>query len=140
MIGGLSNQRLRILAGRVIAVRNMLMGHSFMDTFALLMEDYQFSDEMSFNITMRVYRGGGLTKDALYLQGLIELISYIKNGQDLKLLTVGKIREDYIPIIQDLIQRGYMNMPVITPRYLSGTYDEQLDFIKNEGSIFKLIQ
>ncbi|SKB77505.1 conserved hypothetical protein [Sphingobacterium nematocida] len=140
LIGGLSNQRLRILAGRVIAVRNMLMGHSFMDTFALLMEDYQFSDEMSFNITMRVYRGGGLTKDALYLQGLIELISYIKNGQDLKLLTVGKIREDYIPIIQDLIQRGYMNMPVITPRYLSGTYDEQLDFIKNEGSIFKLIQ
>lgn len=140
LIGGLSNQRLRILAGRVIAVRNMLMGHSFMDTFALLMEDYLFSDEMSFNITMRVYRGGGLTKDALYLQGLIELISYIKNGQDLKLLTVGKIREDYIPIIQDLIQRGYMNMPVITPRYLSGAYGEQLNFIKNEGSIFKLIQ
>lgn len=140
LIGGLSNQRLRILAGRVIAVRNMLMGHSFMDTFALLMEDYLFGEEMSFNITMRVYRGGGLTKDALYLQGLIELISYIKKGQDLKLLTVGKIREDYIPIIQDLIQRGYMNMPVITPRYLNGAYGEQLDFIKNEGSIFKLIQ
>ncbi|WP_164112529.1 MULTISPECIES: flavohemoglobin expression-modulating QEGLA motif protein [Sphingobacterium] len=140
LIGGLSNQRLRILAGRVIAVRNMLMGHTFMDTFALLMEEHLFSDEMSFNITMRVYRGGGLTKDALYLQGLIELITYIKNGQDLKLLTVGKIREDYIPIIQDLIQRGYMNMPVITPRYLSGAYDEQLNFIKHEGSIFKLIQ
>lgn len=140
LIGGLSNKRLRILAARVVAVRNMLMGHSFIDTFSLLVEDYQFSEETAFNITMRVYRAGGLTKDALYLQGLIELINYIKKGQDLQLLTVGKIREDYIPIIQDLIQRGYMRPPVITPRYLNGTYNDELNFIKNEGSIFKLIQ
>lgn len=140
LIGGLSNQRLRILAARVVAVRNMLMGHNFIDTFSLLIEEYQFSEETAFNISMRVYRAGGLTKDAFYLQGLIELINYVKKGQNLQLLTVGKIREDYIPIIQDLIQRGYMRAPIITPRYLNGEYNEQLNFIKNEGSIFKLIQ
>lgn len=140
LIGGLSNQRLRILAARVIAVRNMLMGHSFIDTFFLLLEDYGFVEETAFNITMRVYRGGGLTKDALYLQGLIELIDYIKEGQDLSLLTVGKIREDYIPIIQDLIQRGYMYAPLVKPRYLSDTYQPRLDLVRNEGSIFKMIQ
>lgn len=140
LIGGLSNQRLRILAARVIAVRHMLMGHSFVDTFFLLLEEYRFSEDTAFNITMRVYRGGGLTKDALYLQGLIELIDYIKKGNELRLLTVGKIREDYIPIIQDLIQRGYMQAPVITPRYLNEEYSPRLNFIRNEGSIFKLIQ
>lgn len=140
LIGGLSNQRLRILAARVIAVRNMLMGHSFIDTFYLLLEDYRFAEETAFNITMRVYRGGGLTKDALYLQGLMEIIGYIKKGQDLSLLTVGKIREDYIPIIQDLIQRGYMYAPLVKPRYLSSEYQQRLNSVRDGGSIFKMIQ
>lgn len=140
MIGGLNNQRLRILAARVIAVRHMLMGSSFVETFSILVDVYRFSEETAFNISMRVYRGGGLTKDALYLQGLVELLEYIKKGKDLKLLTVGKIREDYIPIIQDLIQRGYMREPLVTPRYLSEAYQEKLNYMKKEGSIFKMIQ
>jgi uncharacterized protein (TIGR02421 family) len=140
LVDGLNNERLRILAARVIAVRHMLMGSSFVETFHILVDQHNFREQTAFTITMRVYRGGGLTKDALYLQGLIELIEYIREGNDISLLTIGKIRKDYLPIIRDLIQRGYMQPPRIKPRYLSETYSSRLDFIKQEGSIFKLIQ
>lgn len=140
LTGGLTNERLRTIAARVIAVRYMLMGYSFVETFQLLVDQYHFEEEASFLIAMRVHRGGGLTKDAVYLQGLIELIEYIKEGNDLNLLTIGKIRRDYLPIIQDLIQRGFLNSPTITPRYLSKTYHQKIEFIKQNGSIFKLIQ
>ena len=70
--------------------------NKFVDTFSLLVDQYKFEEYAAFQMTMRVYRGGGLTKDALYLQGLIELVSYIKDGHDIALLTMGKIRKDYI--------------------------------------------
>ena len=140
MVDGLSNERLKILAARVICVRHMLMGNTFNDTFAMLVEQYSFSEETAFLIAMRVHRGGGLTKDAVYLQGLIELIEYIRQGNDIHILTIGKIRKDYIPIIQDLIQRGYLNPPSVIPRYLSSSYTARLENIKKEGSIFKLLK
>lgn len=140
LVDGLTNERLRILAARVIAVRHMLMGSSFLETFHLLVEQYAFSEQSAFGITMRVYRGGGLTKDALYLEGVIELIEYIRKGNDIELLTIGKIRKDYIPIIQDLIQKGFLLPPRIRPRYLQENYRDRLDVIRQQGSIFKLIK
>lgn len=118
----------------------MLMGSSFLETFHLLVEQYAFSEQSAFSITMRVYRGGGLTKDALYLEGVIELIEYIREGNDIELLTIGKIRKDYIPIIQDLIQKGFLLPPRIRPRYLQENYRDRLDVIRQQGSIFKLIK
>ncbi|MCA5004890.1 DUF1704 domain-containing protein [Sphingobacterium sp. WQ 366] len=140
MVDGLNNERLKTLAARVIAVRKMLMGNTFQDTFLMLVEQYHFNEYNAFMITMRVYRGGGLTKDAVYLQGLIELIDYIREGSDIHILTIGKIRKDYIPLIQDLIQRGYLKHPAVIPRYLSKPYASRLQKIKQEGSIFKLIK
>lgn len=140
MMDGLTNQRLKTLAARVIAVRSMLMGNSFIDTFSLLIDKYNFSEYNSYTITMRIYRGGGLTKDALYLEGLIELLEYIRQGNDLKILSIGKIRKDYIPIIKDLIQRGYLSTPRVIPRYLSDDYNEKLNKIRKHGSIFQMIK
>jgi len=139
LIGGLTNERLRILAGRVIAVRNMVMGNSFLDTFTLLHEEYNFSLYTAYTMTMRVYRAGGLTKDAVYLQGFIELIRYIQDGKDLNILTIGKIREDYLPIISDLVQRGILRKPLLKPRYLESPYADKLKDVQQFTSIFKMI-
>ncbi|WP_437918475.1 flavohemoglobin expression-modulating QEGLA motif protein [Sphingobacterium sp. LRF_L2] len=139
LVGGLTNERLRILAGRVIAVRHMVMGHGFIETFNMLYEEYGFDTESSFNMTMRVYRAGGLTKDAVYLQGFIELIQYIQEGKDLEILTIGKIREDYLPIVSDLIQRGILKKPLLKPRYLQNPYIKKLKDINQFSSIFKMI-
>jgi len=139
LVGGLTNDRLRILAGRVIAVQHMLLGHSFVETFDMLHEEYNFSTSTAFTMTMRVYRSGGLTKDTAYLQGFKELIQYIQEGKDLNLLTIGKIREDYLPIVHDLIQRGVLRPPRIKPRYLHEPYTEKLKDLNQFASIFKMI-
>lgn len=139
LVGGLTNDRLRILAGRVIAVSHMLLGHSFVETFDMLHEEYGFSTSTAFTMTMRVYRSGGLTKDMAYLQGFRELIQYIQAGKDLNLLTIGKIREDYLPIVKDLIQRGVLRPPRVKPRYLQEPYTEKLKDIHQFASIFKMI-
>ncbi|WP_241254784.1 tyrosine/phenylalanine carboxypeptidase domain-containing protein [Sphingobacterium sp. DR205] len=140
LVGGLTNNRLRILAGRVVAVYHMQQGNTFLDTFALLVDKYQFLPETAFQMTMRVFRSGGLTKDALYLSGLIELINYIKSGRDLTLLTMGKIREDYIPIVEELMLKGILNAPVLTPKYLTSPYRDVLANLKKSKGIFQMIQ
>ena len=140
IVGGLNNDRLRIIAARVIAVQNMLLGNSFIDSFSMLVDQYNFLPETAFTIVMRVYRGGGLTKDALYLKGLMELITYLKDGNNVHLLMMGKIRKDYLPIIKDLLQKEILIPPAVTPRYLFPEFSPQWKDVKRKGSIFKLIQ
>lgn len=137
--GGLTHERMRVLAARVIAVNSMITGNSFVTTFDLLMDKYKFSPEAAFHITMRIYRGGGLTKDAVYLKGLLHLIEYIKQGKEIAPLLIGKIRQDYIPVINELTFRGLLSKIPIKPRYLSAPYLKYINQIKKGGNIFSML-
>lgn len=137
---GLTNGRMRTLAARVVAVHEMISGKSFVETFNLLTLKYQFTEQSAFNICMRAYRGGGLTKDAVYLKGFLNIINYIKKGRNLKNLLIGKIREDYLPVVRELIHRNILLEAPVTPRFLSGDFKEKLDAIKANGNIFQMIQ
>lgn len=137
--GGLTNQRMRILAARVVAVQNMLTGNSFADTFDMLTEKYGFKHEAAFHVAMRVYRGGGLTKDAVYLKGLLNVIEYVKQGKDIGRLLVGKIRQDYLPIIDELMHRQLLKPSPLRPKFLEKPYIDKLEEIKKDGSVFKMI-
>ena len=137
---GLTNNRVRTLAARVVAVNEMTNGHRFVETFHLLSTKYLIPKKTAFNITMRVYRGGGLTKDAVYLKGLLGLIDYIKEGKDLKQLLIGKIKVEYLPVVQELIYRKILKEAPITPRYLSDKYLKKLDAIKKDGNIFNMLK
>lgn len=139
LVGGLTNGRMRILAARVVAVDHMIKGNTFSDTFFLLMDKYLFPAETAFYITMRVYRGGGLTKDAVYLKGLLNLIEYVQKGKDISKLLVGKIRQDYIPVIEELTHRRLLNPAPIRPRFLEDPYAANIDMIRNGGSVFKML-
>src|SRR5690606_31138504 len=140
MTGGLTNQRMRTLAARVVAVQHMVSGSSFVDTFDLLTEKYGFKPDTAFYITMRVYRGGGLTKDAVYLKGLLNVIEYIKQGKDISRLLVGKIRQDYLPIIEELMHRRLLKPLPLRPKYLESPYLSKIDTIRQGGSVFKMIE
>ena len=67
---------------------------------------------------MRTYRGGGLTKDAIYLSGLMEVMDYLKEGGDLGPLFVGKIAAEHVPVIRELRLRKVLQAPALEPRYL----------------------
>ena len=80
MVGGLSRPRMRLLAARVIAADCMITGATFLETFRVLTSTYGFDKRKAFIITIRIYRGGGLVKDAIYLRGLVELLKGVQNA------------------------------------------------------------
>ncbi|MBF0446431.1 MAG: DUF1704 domain-containing protein, partial [Magnetococcales bacterium] len=117
--GGLTVNRLRVLAARVLAVSDMVDGAPFIQTFAMLNDGLGFSIESAFSIATRVYRGGGLTKDALYLAGFVEVIDYLSGGGALDPLWIGKMSRNHIPIIQELLWREVLKPSTLQPRFLS---------------------
>jgi hypothetical protein len=106
------------LAARVVAVRQMADGATFIETFRTLDRDYEFTQRMAYTITMRVYRGGGLTKDAVYLRGLQTMLRYLERGGELDPLFVGKLAAEHIPIIRELQLRKVLCSPPLRPRYM----------------------
>jgi uncharacterized protein (TIGR02421 family) len=117
LVGGLTVNRLRLLAGRVIAVESMVNGSNFIETFNLLRKKHSFPDQVAYYISMRVYRGGGLTKDAVYLAGLIDLLDYLKKGGNLENLYTGKFNITHVSLIEELLYRNVLKQPEL-PRFL----------------------
>lgn len=139
LVGGLTINRLRLLAGRVIAVDSMVNNASFIETFNLLRQQHSFPDRVAYYIAMRVYRGGGLTKDAVYLAGLIDLLTYLKNGGNLENLYTGKFNSTHVPLIEELLYRNVLQPPEL-PRFLEReSVKKRLDKLRTEIEIIELV-
>ena len=117
LAGGLSRARLRMLAARVVAVGDLVEGATFVDAFRGLTAS-GFGGQEAFTVVARVFRGGGLTKDAIYLRGLVSVLEYLREGGELELLFVGKIAAHHVPIARELRSRGVLEPPPALPRYL----------------------
>ncbi|GAA4867763.1 flavohemoglobin expression-modulating QEGLA motif protein [Luteimonas vadosa] len=118
-VGGMTPARMRLLAARVVAVDAMLGDADFVETFRLLHEQYGFSERGAFNIVARVFRSGGLTKDAIYLRGLKQVFDFIAAGNDLDPFWFGKIAERHVPVVNELLSRGMLSPPGVLPAFLS---------------------
>ena len=119
LVDGLTDARLRLLAARVLVVEAMLGGAGFVEAYRLLREEHAFSPRGAFNIVARVYRSGGLTKDAIYLRGLLQVIDYVADGGDLAPLWLGKIAEHHLPVVAELRQRGLLHPALVQPEFLA---------------------
>ena len=141
LVDGLSSSRVRQLAARVIAVRHLTEGATFAETFRTLDDEYGFTQRTAYNITMRVYRGGGLTKDAVYLRGLQAILAYVQKGGDLNPLLVGKMAVEHIPIIKELQYRKVLKSVAIVPRYMQDAAAiERLQQLRGgNGSVLDLV-
>ena len=117
-VGGLTRARLRLLAGRVVAVHSMLQGASFIDTYRLLTRDHGFTANGAFGTTARVYRSGGLAKDAIYLKGFRKVVDLVAHGQDLTPFWLGKIAPRHVRAIEELLQRQLIRPPLFRPFFL----------------------
>lgn len=134
--GGLTRMRMRMLAARVVAVKMLLGGASYLDVYRCLNKEYRFGSKLAYNLVTRVFRSGGFTKDAVYLRGLIWLLEYLKGGGDLSTLYVGKMPQIHLPLIRELIWRRVIAKPVIIPRYLKESdAEKRLELIKSGMSI-----
>ncbi len=133
MGGALTLKRLKELAYRVMASDSLIKGYGFADTFDLIHNKYKLNREEAFSITLRAHRGGGFTKDRLYLSGLRKIYKRYKQEQDMDVLFMGKISLDDLENIKHLGKLGLAHK--ITHRSLS--FDKKLntnttlDFILN---------
>jgi len=131
MSGNLTVKRLKELAYRVIAVDSLAKGYPFSKTFRLLHNFYDLDREQAFYITTRVHRGGGFTKDYLYLTGLKKVYDYYQKNKNLELLLTGKVSLEYIDTISYLISKGY----AVKPTYITDSFacnkntNKTVDFI-----------
>ncbi len=118
-VGGLTPARLRLLAGRVLAVDSMLHGADFLDVYRMLREEFGFTRNSAFDISARVFRSGGLAKDAIYLKGFLEIVDRVATGSSLDAFWLGKIAPEHVDAVEELLQRGLLHPPVFEPEFLS---------------------
>ena len=118
LVDALTPNRLRTLAGRVIAGEALTQGGDFQEIFKLLTLTYNFSSERAFNITSRIMQGGGFLKDIIYLKGLVDLRKYLQEGGDYESLLAGKFALKHTKIIQELTDRKVLKSGALRPSYL----------------------
>jgi hypothetical protein len=132
---------MRILAARVVAARHLLDGASFIDTFRTLDRNYEFSQRTAYTIAMRIYRGGGLTKDAVYLRGLLQILRYLREGGDLEPLFVGKLASAHLPLVFELSLREIIKPPALQPRYLEhANAQKKLERLRGGMKVLELLR
>ena len=140
LVGGMTTTRWRTLAARVFAVHSMVSGASFADTYALLHEEASFSELQAFRIALRVYRGGGLTKDLIYLRGLCGVMKYLAAGHDIEPLYIGKIGLQHIPLVQEMRRRKIIVPPGVLPRFCEDDeFRTRLEAIRHK-SVLELLE
>ncbi|MGA8855447.1 MAG: tyrosine/phenylalanine carboxypeptidase domain-containing protein [Christiangramia sp.] len=140
MVDGLTANRLRILAGRVLAGEALMEGGNFQEIFRLLKTDYGFSAERSFNITSRIMQGGGFMKDIIYLKGLVLLKEYLKNGGDYEPLLAGKYGIKHTGIIKELTDRKVLKPGQLKPSFLhSERMYKKLELIRQGLSLPQMV-
>jgi uncharacterized protein (TIGR02421 family) len=117
-VGGLTRSRLRLLAGRVVAVEAMIEGAEFLDVYRRLTNDLGFSKRVAFDLCARVFRSGGFAKDAIYLKGFRAVMDRVATGASLDAFWLGEIAPEHVDAIEELLLRGLLHAPVFVPDFL----------------------
>ncbi|OAB77956.1 flavohemoglobin expression-modulating QEGLA motif protein [Cochleicola gelatinilyticus] len=120
--------RLKELAYRVMATDSLRKGFNFCDTFDLLHNQYKLNRDESYNITLRAHRGGGFTKDYMYLTGLKKVYDYYHRNENLDTLLGGKVTLEAAPMVLKWKEEGL----ALENRYRNFAFDS------NENSNTKL--
>ncbi|ULC58397.1 flavohemoglobin expression-modulating QEGLA motif protein [Flaviramulus sp. BrNp1-15] len=136
MSNNLTVTRLKELAYRVIAVDSLAKGYSFSRTFRMLHNQYDLEREEAFYITVRAHRGGGFTKDYLYLTGLKKIYDYYHSGKDLSLLLTGKVTLEYADEIQSLIKKEL----ALPAKHITDAYAENKNTNKTVDFILRSLK
>ena len=116
--GNMSLNRLKKLALRVIAVDMMADGADFIEVFDELVKEYGVDENDAYVIAVRVFRGGGFTKDHVYLSGFVRALKMWGQDIDFRPLLVGKTSVEYLHTIEEMIEREM----VAAPKFLNKSF------------------
>ena len=116
LVGGLTADRFRTLAARVLGADALAQGADFLEVYRVVRET-GLSERGAFSVAIRLRRGGGLTKDMVYLRGLRDLLRHLEDGGDFWPLLVGKIALRHLPALEDLRARGVLEDAPLRPLF-----------------------
>ncbi|MEX2673126.1 MAG: tyrosine/phenylalanine carboxypeptidase domain-containing protein [Phycisphaeraceae bacterium] len=140
LVGGMNAERWRVFATRVVAVAMMLRGEAFTRTFHRLHNELDVEGHTAFRTTMRVYRGGGLTKDIIYLQGFCDLLAHLTHGGELEVLYLGRFGLAQLPMVQDLRERGVLEEGWQLPLPLKdAAVQRRLEHVRSGVGVLELV-
>tara|TARA_B100001287_G_scaffold49581_1_gene38638 strand:+ start:21002 stop:22999 length:1998 start_codon:yes stop_codon:yes gene_type:complete len=109
--GHLTIRRLKELALRVVGVDLMINGLDFKSVYHEMVNSYYIKPKDAFILTTRIFRGGGFTKDHLYLKGFIKILKLWDSGKSLHPLLIGKNSIQYYDIYKEMIARELAKPP-----------------------------
>jgi hypothetical protein len=69
-------------------------------------------------VVARVFRSGGLTKDAIYLRGLVGLLTHLSDAGSLDDLFIGKLPLESLPILGRLRELSLVQEPPLRPTWV----------------------
>ena len=129
--GHLTIKRLKELALRVIAIDMMINGLDFKSVYHELVNTYYLNKDDAFILSTRIFRGGGFTKDHLYLKGFIRILKYYKDGKSLNPLLIGKNSIAYLDIFEEMIARKLAKPPKYVTNILKNPKkcNPQVDYV-----------
>ncbi|GMQ48915.1 flavohemoglobin expression-modulating QEGLA motif protein [Vibrio sp. 10N] len=128
--GYMSLDRLKDLSTRVLAVDSMLKEHNFYNTYSYLVEELGIQKDAAFMTTTRVYRGGGFTKDYLYLTGFLSMLR-AEEENNLNNLLIGKCSIKYLDLISEMVERDWLTPPKYRFDDKGGTLEPTLEYLIN---------
>ncbi len=131
MSGCLTLYRLKELSYRVLATDSLRRGFDFCATFDLLHNQYKLNRDEAYSISLRAHRGGGFTKDHLYLTGLKNIYNYYAQDNSLDKLLTGKVSLEQVDTIAAWQKEGLAN-PITFKNAAFASNDNKnatLDFI-----------
>jgi uncharacterized protein (TIGR02421 family) len=116
--GLLDGERLRLLAGRVLATELLHARASFEDTVRVLHHEHGFRALEAVVLGERAFRGGGVARDAGYLGGFLRVRAAIDAGQaTLDELRSGRLSLAALPALRELRRLGLARAPRYRPNF-----------------------
>ncbi len=111
--GLLDGARRRTLAARLLTTHAMHAGVSFGDAARELVREHGFVPAQAIGLCERAYRGGGVSRDAVYLTHWLRVKRSIELGHaSLAELQVGKVALEDLEDLRKLREEGLLGPPV----------------------------
>ncbi|MCF8298040.1 MAG: flavohemoglobin expression-modulating QEGLA motif protein [Saprospiraceae bacterium] len=131
--GNITIKRLKKIAYRVIITDMMCSGANFMECFKFLIDNHMEDPNDAFSLVTRIFRGGGFTKDYLYLNGFVKTLRFWESNHNLEPLLVGKTSLEFYNTIVEMIERDMIQKP----KYITQSFIKPK--IENNNEIYEYI-
>ncbi|MDP4679558.1 MAG: flavohemoglobin expression-modulating QEGLA motif protein, partial [Cyclobacteriaceae bacterium] len=125
--GNITLKRLQKIALRVVVVDMMCSGADFIECFNYLVNQQNIPANDAYTIVTRIFRGGGFTKDYLYLSGFAKILKIWNSNLSLYPLLVGKTSMDFYDTIVEMTEREMIQKP----KFITKSFENPVQYEHN---------